>query len=71
MQNQQIEIQKISAHLPKILLHEAQTITHKGITDTIKQGLEALIKIQAYENLRELRGKVKFSIDINELRKNK
>lgn len=63
--------QKITASLPKALLQNAQAITGLGITETIKQGLERLTRAQAYENVRKLRGKLKFSIDLNELRKDR
>ena len=63
--------QKITAHLPKHLLHEAQAITGKGITETLKAGLEELAKKKAYENLLKLKGAYHFSIDLNELRKDR
>lgn len=65
------ETQKITAHLPVDLLHEAQSITKKGITETLKIALTQLARAQAYEDLRKMRGKVKFSIDLEELRKDK
>jgi hypothetical protein len=65
------ETQKITAHIPTHLLHDAQEITGKGITETIKAGLEQLTRMQTYENLRHWRGKVKFSINLSELRKDK
>ncbi len=65
------KIQKISTQLPQDLLDKAMTITHKGITETIKVALENLITFNAYRNIRNLKGKVKFTIDIKELRKDK
>ena len=64
-------IQKITAHIPSVLLKEAQESTGLGITETIKAGLEKLAKAKVYQEIRKLRGKVKFSIDITELRKDK
>ena len=43
----------------------------KGITETLRLGLESLIRFNAYQNIRKLKGKVKFSIDLKELRKDK
>ena len=66
MQNETIEIQKITAHIPKHLLQEAQVVTHKGITETIKIALNQLAK--AHEKSRSFKGKAKFSINLNQLR---
>lgn len=65
------ETQKITAHIPINLLHEAQAATGKGITETIKIALSQLTHASAYEALRKMRGKVKFSIDLDELRKDR
>ena len=65
------KIQKITTHLPKELLQNAQKITHQGITGTIKIALQQLTNAQICNNIRKFRGKVKFSIDLNELRKDK
>ena len=67
----QQQTQKVTAHLPSDLLHEAQAVTGKGITETLKIALTQLARTKAYEDLRKMRGKVKFSIDIEELRKDK
>jgi hypothetical protein len=65
------QTQKITAHLPCDLLHEAQTVTGKGITETLKIALIQLARANAYEDLRKMRGKIKFSVDLQELRKDK
>jgi len=65
------QTQKITAHIPVDLLHEAQAATGKGITETLKIALTQLANAGAYEGLRKLRGKVKFSIDLKELRKDR
>lgn len=65
------ETQKITAHVPKELLKMAQKYTGEGITETVKKALEHLARKEVYEGLMEMRGKVKFSIDLNELRKDK
>lgn len=67
----QVQTQKITAHLPVDLLHEAQGVTGKGITETLKIALAQLARANTYEDLRKMRGKVKFSIDVNEIRKDK
>ena len=63
--------QKITASLPKALLHDAQAFTGLGITETIKEGLEQLVKANAYEDIRQFRGKVSVFIDLKELRKDR
>ncbi len=64
-----LEQQKITTHVPKYLISEAQKATGKGITDTVKEALELLLAKDASSKLRDLRGKLSFSIDIKELRK--
>jgi hypothetical protein len=65
------QTQKITAHIPVNVLREAQAATGKGITETIKMALSQLARAGAYEALRKMRGKVKFSIDLEDLRKNR
>ncbi len=65
------QTQKITAHIPVHLLHEAQSATGKGITETLKIALGQLTHASAYENLRKMRGKIKFSIDLKNLRKDR
>lgn len=67
----QQEIQKITAHIPKHLLESAIKSTGRGITDTLKIGLEMIERAYAYEELYKMRGKVAFSIDVDELRKDR
>ncbi|MCX7115527.1 MAG: hypothetical protein NTW08_06440 [Gammaproteobacteria bacterium] len=64
-------IQKITACVPKTLLHDAQALTGLGITETIKEGLLQLITAKSYEAVRQFRGKVTVSIDLDELRQDK
>lgn len=65
------DTQKITAHLPVDLLHEAQTITGKGITETLKIALNHLARANAYEGLRKMRGSISFSINIEKLREDR
>lgn len=64
-----MQSQKITAHLPKDLLRRAQQATGKGITETLREGLELLSAREAGRRLRGLRGKVKFSVDLRALRR--
>ena len=65
------DTQKITAHIPKSLLQEAQNVTGEGITETLKEGLSRIARETAYTEFLKLRGTHKFSIDINELRKDR
>lgn len=71
MKIQENQIQKITVHIPQTLLQNAVKALHKNITETVKAGLEEVIRKAAYDDLRQSRGKIKFSIDINELRRDK
>jgi hypothetical protein len=63
------ELKKVTIMLPADLLERATMATGKGITPTIREGLEAMAASHAYEGLRRLRGKVKLSINLDELRR--
>ena len=63
------ESKKVTVVLPADLLERATMATGKGITPTIREGLEAMAASHAYEGLRRLRGKVKLSINLDELRR--
>jgi hypothetical protein len=59
---------KITLQIPEALLEKAQKATGLGITATIRQGLQLVAAGRAYDNLRQLKGKVKFSLDLKTLR---
>lgn len=63
-----MEMTKVTVELPVELLDRARESTGEGITGTIRRGLELVAATRAQEQLRALRGKVKFSIKIDELR---
>jgi len=62
---------KITLEIPQDLLRKAQRCTGEGVTATVRRGLELLAASTAYEELRRLRGRVKFSIKLRELRKDR
>jgi hypothetical protein len=59
---------KITLELSEDLLRKAQKSTGEGVTATVRRGLELLAASTAYAELRKLRGRVKFSIKLKELR---
>ena len=64
-------IQKITVHVDRDLLRRAQEQTGKGVTATIRQGLELVAASEVYDRLRALRGRVTFSIDLKKLREDR
>lgn len=65
------ETHRVTAYIPKKLLLDAQKVTGKGITETLKEGLQKLAVAKAYKDVQKLRGKIQFSLDLDELRKDK
>lgn len=64
-------VQKVTVHVDRELLRRAQEQTGKGVTATIRQGLELVAASEVYDRLRALRGQVTFSIDLEELREDR
>jgi hypothetical protein len=59
---------KITVYVPAELLRDAQDATQSGTTETVRRGLEVLAAAKAFEGLRGLRGKVKYSLKLSRLR---
>lgn len=59
---------KITIELPEELLEQAQQATGSGITQTVRTGLQLVAASQAYAQLRQFRGKVRFSRTVAELK---
>jgi hypothetical protein len=62
---------KITVLVQSDLLVRAQKAAHAGISETIRKGLELLAASDVYDGLLKMRGKVKFSINLNELRRDR
>ncbi len=62
---------KVTVEVPADLLRRAQKSTGEGITGTIRKGLELVAASRSYEELRRLRGRVTFSIDLKKLREDR
>src|SRR5687767_1320276 len=60
--------QKITVDVPTGLLQRAQAATGEGVTATVREGLRLLAARRAQRELTRLRGKVKFTLDIEDLR---
>jgi post-segregation antitoxin (ccd killing protein) len=61
-------LKKITVQVPEDLLRRARK-DGEGITATVREALEIRARKQAYEQLRALRGKVKWSVSLEDLRK--
>ena len=59
---------KITVHVPEDLLRRALEATGEGITPTVRRALELVAAGRVYEDLRRLRGRVKFSVSVEQLR---
>jgi hypothetical protein len=62
---------KVTVQLPAELLDRAQRSSGQNLTATICQGLRLVAAGRAYEGLRRLKGKVRFSIDLSRLREDR
>jgi len=59
---------KITVQVPLRLLEKAQQASGTGITQTVRTGLQLVAASRAYAHLRQLRGKVRFSRALAELK---
>jgi len=59
---------KITVHVPVDILEKAQEASGRGITQTVRAGLQLMAASRAYARLREFRGKVHFSRSADELK---
>ena len=62
---------KITVHVRTDLLDKAQKAAKAGVSETVRKGLELLAASEAYDGLLKLRGKVKFAVDLRELRQDR
>jgi hypothetical protein len=54
--------------IPRDLLEKAQRASGSGITQTVRTGLQLLAASQTYSRLRRLRGKVRFTRTLEDLK---
>jgi hypothetical protein len=59
---------KITIEVPRELLERAQQASGAGITQTVRTGLELVAASSTYARLRQLRGKVRFSRSLADLK---
>lgn len=59
---------KITVEIPRVLLEKAQQASGTGITQTVRAGLQLVAASGTYARLRQLRGKVRFTLPLDELK---
>lgn len=64
-------MRKITVEVPDDLLKQAQKAADAGVTDTVREALELLARRKAYRQLEKLRGTFRFSLDLDELRRDR
>jgi hypothetical protein len=62
------DARKITVEISEALLAKAQKASGAGITQTVRTGLELVAASQAYAQLRQQRGKVRFSRRLADLK---
>ena len=62
------EARKITVEVPVDLLEKAQRASGEGVTGTVRTGLQLVAASHAYAQLRRLRGKVRFSKTVAQLK---
>lgn len=61
-------LRKITVEIDEQLLRRAQKQSRDGVTGTVRRGLEILAAADAYKKLARMRGRVKFSVDLQTMR---
>jgi hypothetical protein len=59
---------KITVEVPLDLLEKAQRASGTGVTQTVRAGLQLVAASRTYDRLRRLRGKVRFTRTLGELK---
>ena len=63
--------QRITVHVPADLLARARRSTGRGITATVREGLQLVAAAEAYRQMRALRGRVHVPVDLDKLREDR
>lgn len=61
-------VRKVTVNLPAKLLERARATTGLGITETIVKGLEELERGKQRSAIRQLRGRIRLELDLDETR---
>jgi hypothetical protein len=63
------KLKKVTVNLPEDILARAQSLTGKGITSTLIEGLSALERRSLRASLRRLRGQIDFQLNLERTRR--
>ncbi len=63
------KIQKVTVNLPVDLLKKARQQSGKGITETVKLGLQLVAAREAYQGLLKMKGKYPHMMDYEDLKR--
>jgi hypothetical protein len=63
------EFRKITVHVHQGVLEQAQAYTGEGVTQTVTTALKRLVSMQAQQELLKLRGKIKFDVSYEEIKR--
>ena len=64
-------LRKITVQVPEADLDMAQAYTGEGVTETVRAALKQLANMRAQQDFRRLKGTFAFSIDLDDLRKDR
>ena len=64
-----MSVQKVTVHVESELLKRARAQTGKGVTATLLEALSALDRQNKRTELRRLRGKIAFELDLEKTRR--
>lgn len=62
-------VRKITVNVPAEVLESATRVTGKGVTLTVIEGLREIERRARRSALRQLRGKIRFDLDLEETRR--
>jgi hypothetical protein len=62
-------LRKITVQVPERDLESAQAFTGEGVTETVRAALKQFAAMRAQQELLKLRGTFKFTLDLEELRR--
>lgn len=64
-------MRKVTMNLPASLIDGLAERENKSLTEIVREALKAYRHARAYEALRKMRGKVKFDLNVDELREDR
>ena len=66
--NKKVAYKKVTLMVPVDLLEQALKAGGDNLTQTVRKGLILIAARDTYQNIKKMRGKVKFSLSLDEMR---